>query len=413
MNRRASSLLALAALCGAAIQAAPGAALYRGRLLMDGRPLAVRGVGYENAGVAPCLYARDLPLIAASGANTVRTLSAVAPADKHFTAILDSTGLYWISDFPLDPYADPAATILSQRSRILADLRRYVQARKEDRRLIAIVFGNGVASGYGSKFAGTPDDFYSLLADARRVLRESGSKALLTTAVNDPAEMMRTVEGLDFWSWNAGSRPALDIALAAASAPVLISSFGDPEADPRSATETALAIESRPALIGGIWRSFASSGPGGLVRRVTTSSATFDDLEPRPAFYRLAAAWGGTYPSGWSEASPPRLQKVENETAASAGALVRITGDHLMPKAAPYRDESWPFTLGGTCVCVGAVPARLNSLTPSQLTVQIPPDTEPGERSVLFYRAGRSSNTLPVRIRISADTLAGPILEVD
>jgi hypothetical protein len=59
------------------------------------------------------------------------------------------------------------------------------------------------------------------------------------------------------------------------------------------------------------------------------------------------------------------------------------------------------------------VPARLSALSPNLLTVQIPRGTEPGERSVLFYRAGRASNTLPVRIRISADMFAGPVLEAD
>ena len=155
------------------------------------------------------------------------------------------------------------------------------------------------------------------------------------------------------------------------------------------------------------------TGPGGLVRRTPGAQEGFDDLQPRTTFYRLAAVWGGTYPSGWAEVEAPKLERVENETAASAGALVRIAGTSLMPQGAPYRDESWPFSLGATCVCVGSVPARLSALSPNLLTVQIPTGTEPGERSVVFYRAGRASNTLPVRIRISADTFAGPILDAD
>ncbi len=417
MIRKAGSLLALAALCGAAIQAAPGVAVGKSGLVVDGRRLMVRGVGYGNGGVAPCLYARDLPLIAALGANTVRTLAVVPAGDRHFPAILESTGLYWLADFPLDAYQDPAESILAQRTRILADFREYVVRVQANRRLVAFVFGSGIAGDYGLKFAGSPDEFYELAADAAHVLRETGSRALLTTAVDDSAELARTVPGLDFWSLNAGARPPLDEALRAATLPLLISSFGGGEpqesGQAAAAAETAAAIAARPSLLGGVWSTFASAGPAGLVRRTPGTQEGFDNLQPRPVFYRVAAVWGGTYPSGWSEPAAPKLERVENETAASAGALVRIAGLNLMPQGAPYRDESWPFSLGATCVCVGSVPARLSALSPNLLTVQIPRGTEPGERSVVFYRAGRASNTLPVRIRISADTSAGPVLEAD
>lgn len=417
MVRKIGSLLALAALCGAAIQAAPGVAVGKSGLVVDGRRLMVRGVGYGNAGVAPCLYARDLPLIAASGANTVRTLAVVPEGDKHFPAILESSGLYWLADFPLDGYQDPDESILAQRAHILADFRDYVLRVKANRSLIAFVFGSGVSDDYERKFAGSSDEFYELASDAARVLRETGSRALLTTAVDDPAELARTVPGLAFWSLNAGVRPALDAALRAATLPLLVSSFDGgamgESGQAAAAAETAVAIAARPSLLGGVWSTFASAGPGGLVRRTPGALDGFDNLQPRTVFYRLAAVWGGTYPSGWAEPDAPKLERVENETAASAGALVRIAGSNLMPKGAPYKDESWPFSLGATCVCVGAVPARLNALSPTVLTVQIPQGTEPGERSVLFYRAGRASNTLPVRIRISADMFAGPVLEAD
>lgn len=417
MIRQVGSLLALVALCGAATQAVPGVAVGKRGLVADGRRLVIRGVGYRNGGVTPCLYARDLPLIAASGANTVRTLALIPAGDRHFSAILESTGLYWLADFPLDPYQNPADSILAQRERILSDFRAYAERVGGNRRLLAVVFGSGVAADYGLKFAGSPDEFYELAADAARVLRETGSHALFTIAVDDPAELGRSVPGLDFWSLNGGVRPLLDAALKTATLPLLVSSFGgeiqDENVEAATAADAAVALAERNPVLGGVWREFASAGPGGLVRRTQGVQEGFDNLQPRPVFYRLATVWGGTYPSGWAEPAAPKLDRVENETAASAGALVRIAGSNLMPQGAPYRDESWPFSLGATCVCVGSVPARLSALSPNVLTVQIPTGTEPGERSVVFYRAGRASNTLPVRIRISADTLAGPLLDAD
>jgi hypothetical protein len=61
---------------------------------------------------------------------------------------------------------------------------------------------------------------------------------------------------------------------------------------------------------------------------------------------------------------------------------------------------------------VGPVPARLSFLSAREISAQIPRGLEAGERALVFFRAGRASNALPVRIeRLSAGTHAGPVLE--
>jgi hypothetical protein len=379
-------VLALAALYGAIAWSAPGPAVENGALMLDGRRLVVRGAGYAHVPETPCLLARDLPLIASMGANTVRMAAPEPAADRYFLSILASTRLHWLADFPLQ---EPPAN----RERILAEFRAYVERFRGRAKILAFVFGT-------RQFAGPREEFYALFADARRILRETRTHALLTTAVADPEEMSREVPGLDFWTWEAHG-PALPDPPAWRTRPVLLGSFGVSDGDPAAAAAGfASAIECRH-LLGGIWSRAAGGAPG------------LDTVLPRAAYYKLAALWGGTYPAGWAEPEPPELEQVENETAASAGSVVRIAGARLMAVAAPYADTAWPFSLGGACVCVDGVPARIGYVSPSSLTVQIPAGLEPGERNLRFYRAGMGSNVLPLRIRLSADTSPGPILEVE
>lgn len=79
---------------------------------------------------------------------------------------------------------------------------------------------------------------------------------------------------------------------------------------------------------------------------------------------------------------------------------------------APYADESWPYHLAGTCLCLAGAPARMSFLSPRAVTAQIPTGAEPGPRLLIFYRAGQASD--PVRIDIgefSTVTSAGPVIE--
>ena len=80
----------------AARKALPPAGKEEGELRVDGRKVRIRGVGYfplpfgarPQDPVAPCVYARDLPLIAALGANTVRTYGEMGDAEAVFNSLL-------------------------------------------------------------------------------------------------------------------------------------------------------------------------------------------------------------------------------------------------------------------------------------------------------------------------------------
>ena len=446
----------------------PRVRIENGTFAVLSTPFKLRGIAYSNVPsgrapgpympAVPCLYARDFPLIAALGANAIRTYELVPEADRTFLAALDASRLYWLAGFPLERYYDAAISLSAQRERILADFRSYAARFRGERRLIAYVFGNDVAAGYDQKFSGPVEDFYALLADAAQVLRETDPDgAMLTTAVSEERELERQApQGLDFWSWNAAGRGtlarSLDNVQRSASRPVLVSEYGidafdqqgrreNEQAQAAVADEVGRSIESAPWLLGGVYFGFVDEwwrgsdparqldtgveSPGspdgfrndawfGIFRAEPAASEGLDSLSPRAVYYRLAGLWGGTYPAAFREGKAPYLAApaADPRQTLTPGSLLRLSGSELLHTATPFEDESWPLSLGTSCLCVGPAPARLSFLSPRVVSAQIPPGLEAGERALVFFRAGRASNALPVRIeRLSAGTHAGPVLE--
>jgi hypothetical protein len=182
--------------------------------------------------------------------------------------------------------------------------------------------------------------------------------------------------------------------------------------------EDAAAIVSEidpvrpPAVLSGdrlsVEANFVGPGESDLFQNVPGSDG-IPSLTPRANFYRLAGLWGGTYPAGWSEPARPRLDPAD---PASSTALIRLSGKALLNSTTPYSDETWPFHLGGGCLCIDGQPARLSFLGSEILTAQIPAALEPGQALVVFYRAGRASNVVGLHIsEFSAGTRTGPILD--
>jgi len=423
-------------------------------LALGNSSFVVRGVAYSNAAIgepaayrlaaSTCRYARDLPLIANLGANTVRTYALLGEEDKSFVELLESTGLYWLAGFPLEPYYDPARTIIARKRQILDAFGEYARRFRGERRLIGYVFGNEVARDYNAKFAGSVEDFYALLGEAAELLRqiEPEQTSLLTTAVHDTAELARSPAGLSFWCWNANPGRSfgglLEQARRKAAKPVLISEFGvdafdertrqeDEQAQAEAAAALAREIEDAGWLLGGVYSGFLDEwwrgspdpgrhGPGGSPRsgfpdgfrndgwtgifRVTaTEQPGLDSLSPRAVYRSLAARWGGrALPA---VVDPPRLLRLENAASGmelvAPGTLVRASGERLASAATSA--EGWPLHLGQSCLCVGSAAARLARAAPDELSAHIPPNLPPGETRAVVYRAGLAGGFLPVRLR--------------
>jgi uncharacterized protein (TIGR03437 family) len=410
--------------------------LEAGALRKGEEKFVIRGVGYQNPwnGGSPghvmssraCLYARDLPLIAAMGANTVRTYGLLSEQDSTFLPVLETAGLYWLADFPLDPFYDPSQPILAKKEQILEAFRHYAELFRDNPRVIGYVFGNEVARDYNRKFAGAPSEFYSLIEEAAAILAEVGplETTLLTTAVGDVDELRSDLPGLSFWAWNAhpaaGFRGQIELAREKVGVPVLIAGF-DLEAYDRlgaklddlgraeAAAGLAADIQAAGDLLGGIYNGFPD-----LFRAMATTQPGLDSLQPRATFYSLAKLWGGRIPPSWSLPQLPRLEKIEHAASgvnfASPGALVRITGSAL-GEIHDSPANPWALHDGTVCLCFGDDPAPIVSRSPEVLIAQVPWNANPGERAAVLFRAGTASSVSKARIeRFAPGIFPGAVL---
>ena len=381
------------------------------QLFLDDEPFLIRGVVYSNTpigvpwsdgpGTASCLYARDFPLIAGMGANTLRTQASISPEDGAFRRSLADADLHWLAGFPLDRFYDPEESLSPStglgralRSRILDEFRVYVQGWRDEGRVIAFIFGDEVGRDYEEKFAGSPRDFYSLLRDAAEVLAGlQGGTALLTTTVADPSQIGDftlgaddlSQPGLSFWSISRLGGASLEELFLAVSnktaKPFLVSAFGVDAYDQQGRTEDASTqadvarslasgIEVRLRgnvfpVLGGLWASYVDEwwrggedpsshstdgwqdqsfpdsyrNPAwfGLFRAESSAMAGFDTLRPREAHFALAQIWGGLPPEELSAAGDPIIN--EGGVVGTAGLRPAVVPGGLVS----LRGEGFAF----------------------------------------------------------------------
>lgn len=450
-------------------------------LELEGLPFQVKGVLYSSTPIgrelpsvftdAGCLYARDFPLIRAAGANAIQTRARVNPSDRAFTQVLASNDLYWLAGFPLEPYHDPSRSLSPEtaggrnlRARILDDLEAYARAWDGNERLIALVFGDRTALDYNQKFAGSPGDFYSLLAEAARRLDDAGLRVRVTTRVATAADIGDRALGTDdaaqdrlaFWSVDRQGRAALgtvfeDVRLRTAK-PLLISAFGVDAFDHvtlaedagRQAIETeALARELSLAarstvykVVGGVYGDFAdewarggdptrhggggrvapsspdgffNAGWTGLFGVMRTGLEGLDSLRPREAYFALARAWGGAAPDELSSLARPSLELEGLRNTASdfpvlaRGGLLSLHGDAL--SAAPRHSAApgkLPLHLGAVSACMDGRPVPLHYAGVNEVRGQVPWVMTRGERTAFVYRAGAASNPAMAQVEAAA-----------
>lgn len=322
----------------------------------------------EGAG---CFYGRDFPLIAATGANAIRTLALVDPADRAFRAALADSDLYWLAGFPLEPYFDPASDLdpassggAELRERILRDFVEHVRSWAGEPRLAAILFGDQVGRRYSAKFAGARRHYYSLLAEAAARVRDAELGVAVGAAVHAPSEIGAAELGstdamqpdLALWTVDAsgvsliGSLP--EQARARTAKALLLGGFGVDAYDQQrrsanvrqqgdlaavlAAELAAIERSAATALSGAFWNGYSDEwwrggdpnqhGPGGEERTlapdahwnpawaglfgvVRTGSPGLDSLRARPAYFALAQAWGGEPPAELSLVGSPSLAR--------------------------------------------------------------------------------------------------------
>jgi uncharacterized protein (TIGR03437 family) len=457
-----------------ATPAAGGVEIRESRLFVGGAPLTVRGVMYSPAPIGRegtsafdgngCLYARDLPLIAAMGANTIRTTGMVSPDDRAFRAVLDRTGLYWLAGFPLESFYDSGRSLSpdtadgqSLRAEILSGFQEFVQGW-QGARVLAFALGEDVGLDYETKFAGNVADYYSLLAEAAAWAFAEG--VLLTATVSQPEQAGSPELGSDdaaqpdlaFWSLNRLGADPLDGEFEAlrlrTSKPVLITSFGIDAYDAVAgqvnqatqaavAREAAQAIEARSELgvLGGVYAAFvdewwrggdpsvqqegghalASSPDGflntawlGLFRTSSGQVAGLDRIRPRDVYFALANEWGGSAPPEMFEGALPRIAPdgIVNMAGRlpllSPGSLFLLEGTNLASAGRSVGGGDLPLSLGPVSVCMAGKAAPLIFGVESEIRGQVPWSLEPGRQTAVAYRAGVPSDPVDFDVLATA-----------
>lgn len=407
--------------------------LAEGVFRLEDKPFLVRGVSYTpqppaNHHLRPsaeCQLVRDLPLMAAAGANTVRTRHLNQDEEPVLASLLETAGLYWLAGFSLEPYYDPEVPIGAKKSQILEDLRSFAERHRSNERLLAFVIGEDVAEDYRSKFAGEPAEFYGLLAEAAAALGEIRPEEppLVATVVREAGQMQVEVEGLSFWIWKM---PSWDGALArveevasAASAPVLVEGFFDPlpereeqpegeepPADPEDLVIGAIReLERSERLLGFLYAQFAAEPadrPGTELFRREAQEGQWESLTATAYFEALADLWEGRPHDEWRMGEASTLQAIVHAAhegnVTAAGGLAKLKGTALAAHVYAANGVPWPFHQGETCLCVGGRPLRLGMIGPESGTVLIPWEMETGEHDAVYYRAGKAAG--PVKVRV-------------
>ncbi len=427
------------------------------RLLRAGEPFVARGVVYANGpigapvlstlGGSSCLYARDVPLIAGLGANTIRTRQRVSPADPVLLRSLEKADLYLIAGFPVSE-----VEVASERDAALGALSSYADAWARNDRLLAI------------SIDGPPTaDFYQFLGEAAVRLHAEQPGLLVTSSVESTREIgafdRSTQDGhlpaLDFWSLDLSGHsalsPALEEAAGKTAKPILLSGFGVDAYDQFSGAADfegqslhaellaqeldALVRAGAYSLLGGLYAELTDQwslgGPdpsqhgaagraapaspdgfynaawAGLFGLRRSGAPGLDALRLRPAYHALAAVWSGFAPPELSLADPPAISSARN--AASGGELLapatlfEIAGESLagLP-AQTLTPADPPYFLGATSVCFDGAASPLYLAEPGLVRGVTPASTRNGAAQAIVFRAGAASAPAAVEVRPAA-----------
>lgn len=401
-----------------------------GMLRFGEKPFRIKGVRYAPASAKQnrrtpspeCQLARDLPLIAATGANTVRTLSLKTQQETTFISLLETTGLYWLAGFSLEPYYDPERTLASRREEILEDFRKFAERHQENQRLLAFVVGEDVTADYHTKFAGEPADFYALLSGAAEILTELSPEnpPMLAAVTGLPEDLRAEIPGLSFWIWKAAGWEEMpdDVSAAAGGSqrPVLVEAslvpVGEPEGESggeTDLTEKTVELIGRVAAaentLGFVYPRFAGeddeSGPAPLFHRAG-GKEDWESLQPQTMYRALEQHWEGHPHDEMAMGDPAVLERVfhaaTGEDKVAPGALARVSGAALSVHRYTSNGIPWPLHQGETCLCLDGRAVRMGMIAPDSMTIQVPWESEAGEREAVYYRGGVASAPVPVQV---------------
>jgi len=369
-----------------------------------------------------CVLARDLPLIAQSGATVIYTQGHVPEDGDHiFLNLLASTGLSWVAAYPLPLDVDPSLSLLEQRSQILARFAAFAERFSGNPNLRGVVLDFGKQ--HLAESAQLANEFAAILEAYFPTQTPRLGHVAYAAATLD-----RTPIGISFWLYrfedslpaslariqlqqrttlpivfdlssgagqllpqnSTGNGPLTsswltylqDFTGADTHVPLLPLHFQRP-ADAAAAANVPSAASSSPA-----YRSAADA-----LFRLSSDAAGFEALLPSPFLSPQRNFWGADVLE--DHAGAPRIDSVTNAASGqrdlASGTRFTIEGSMFRRADTALSQPAWPLHAAGVCVCLRDRPIPVGLLQASRVSAQIPWLTTKGAKLLRLLREGISS----------------------
>jgi uncharacterized protein (TIGR03437 family) len=357
-----------------------------------------------------CALARDLPLIAESGANVVLTEGMPSlESDPIFLNLLASTGLAWVASFPLPEDVDRGIPLLNQKELLLARFAEFAArfAGNPNLRGVMVDFG----SEHTSVAVQLTNDFAALL-EAYFPARPPR----LGLVASSPAGLDGTPAGVGFWIYRfSGASPSLLNRIQLEMRTTLPIVF-----DLSGVARSALAAGGgNSGAAGTAWqaylRAFSSNDP--LIRMValrfvaergtgsgneTIESALFrtqldgdgfENLHPTVLTEAQRELWGAQRMGSYT--SRPGIDEIRNSATQtdffSPGTRMEVEGSLFGEVEESVASPHWPLHAGAVCLCVGQRPVPIGALGASRILAQLPWLLSTGTAELRVVREGVAS----------------------
>lgn len=379
-----------------------------------------------------CSLARDLPLIAESGATALYTRGRQpADSDHIFLSLLATTRLSWIASFALPEDMNPNGSLLDQQAELLARFSEFAERYAGSRSLRGVVLDFDKAQ--VAESALLANEFAAIL---ERHFPENTPR--LGHVAYSPTRLDTSPAGISFWLYRfEGTLPTNANRLQLRQRTPLSIVFDLSEVS----QWLLLPEDAAPGSLQASWKDYLSLFLGGastqplltlrfLGQRESSSSSTTvssngpttttlsfrfrpdalftgvrdqhltENLQPTLFGIQQREAWQA--PSFESHAAAPVVENIWNAASKapeiSPGTQVLVEGRLFRKGEADTISGHWPLHAGARCVCVGERPIPLGTLSDSSVVAHLPWLLAPGTTQLRLVREGIASAPIPLEL---------------
>ncbi len=372
-----------------------------------------------------CMLARDLPLIAETGATAVYTRGAPPDDGDHvFLSLLASTRLQWVAAYPLPEDVDRTRPLLAQKQQILARFTAFAERYSGNRSLRAVVLDFGKE--HLDESATMAPEFASILNRFFPV-----DTPILGHVAYTASRLDVTPPGVQFWIYRFENSLPTNITRLSLRQRTLLPVVFDLSA---VAPQLVPPEPAPPGVVQPSWRDYLTLFRGGdtkqplltlrfLGRREISSSSTaianngattttvsfryirdglfvgirdaslLENLQPTLFSVQQREDWAAEPLE--NHAAAPTVTRVANAATGglelSPGTQIHLEGTLFQTKTTSWASSEWPLHAGARCLCIAGRPIPMRQLASVSALGQLPWLLETGNAELRLIREGVSS----------------------